>query len=109
MGRVSNGREKLPGGWKPAAATDRPSGEKATPRSPASPITRSRAPVRASYRWTPSAAAATSDPSGETATEFTDTAGGAWRTSRRSGTDSAPSDRPPRKTTLRANDKERLQ
>jgi len=51
---------------------------------------------------------ATSDPSGETATEFTDTTGGAWRTrSRRFGTGSAQSDRPPKKTTLRANDREK--
>src|SRR5439155_9487160 len=109
MGRGSNGVENVPCRWKPAAATVLPSGEKATARSPASAITRSRVPDFASYRRTPSAAVATSDPSGETATEFTETAGGAWRArTRLSETGSAPGDRPPRKATARANDRERL-
>ncbi len=64
--------------WKPAAVSVWPSGEKTTERSPA-PIARKSSPVFASCRRTPPspAAAATSDPSGETVTESTDTAGGA--------------------------------
>src|SRR5262245_12079329 len=68
--------------WKPPAERLRPSGEKATERSPASPIARTRAPDLASRRRTPpSPAVATNVPSGETATELSAAAGGTWRTS----------------------------